>query len=231
MGDSGLRQSRVQWISAEDAYDTTRTARMTRAGPAAGGGGTIPRTTGARRGSSTGGAARRKHARWSRDSSPEDDGGAGRPLRGRGDRNGREDYCTLSHRVLAHQYAVSHHISVLVNVLLQYQPLQPIHYSCCFYAVRLIAWIIWRQLLDIDDGASRRRLFPKQPFSSSPFSTRTKTSGRSKGPNGLSIHRPRPTQMGSGFGLFYPSSYGVASPRALYLVETGGPMGDVEFEI
>ncbi|EJK60509.1 hypothetical protein THAOC_19117 [Thalassiosira oceanica] len=91
VGDSGLRQGRVQWISAEDAYDTTRTARLTRAGPAAGGGGTIPRTTGARRGSLTGGAARRKHALRRRDSSPDDDGGAGRPLRGRGDRNGRLD--------------------------------------------------------------------------------------------------------------------------------------------
>ncbi|EJK50466.1 hypothetical protein THAOC_30560 [Thalassiosira oceanica] len=93
---SGLRHGRVQWISAEDAYYTTRTARMTRES----GGGRRRHDSsndGSSKGELDGGAARRKHARWLRDSSPEDGGGAGRPLRGRGDRNGRQDYSEEEH--------------------------------------------------------------------------------------------------------------------------------------
>ncbi|EJK52088.1 hypothetical protein THAOC_28678, partial [Thalassiosira oceanica] len=138
--------------------------------------------------------------------------------------------CTLSPRVLAHQYAVSHHICVGQCAA-----------SISAFATLSLLMLLLRRALDCMDHLAAALEYRRrgEPSSSppetacqfAPFSTRTKTSGRSKGPNGLSIHRPRPTQMGSGFGLLYPSSYGVASPRALYRVETGGPMGDVEFEM
>mmetsp|Transcript_36925 Transcript_36925/g.84317 ORF Transcript_36925/g.84317 Transcript_36925/m.84317 type:complete len:149 (+) Transcript_36925:93-539(+) len=138
---------------------------------------------------------------------------------------------SFSSRHIAPIYAASHHISVLmIMCCFNTSPLQPFH---CQIVLLLRDCV---DHLTTALGYRRRGEASSSPpetacqFSAS-FSTPTKKSGRSKGPNVLSIRRPRPTQTGSGFGLFYPSSYGVASPRALYRIETGGPVGDVEFEI
>ena len=95
--------------------------------------------------------------------------------------------------------------------------------------LRLIAWIIWRQLLDIDDGASRVISVGNNLSVQRLILDSNEELGSIAGPLWL-LHISTEADAGSGFGLFYPSSYDVASPRALYRVETGGPMGDVEFE-
>lgn len=55
--------------------------------------------------------------------------------------------------------------------------------------------------------------------------------GRLEGTNRRSIHRPRTVRRKSTLGHLHPSSYAVASPRALHHVEIEGPKGDVGLDM